>query len=81
MMMIIDVLKRSLSLLPVDLVSHDVVEIVISHETIVVKVSTGEHVFNLSISKVLADIMSNPLEFDGADLTLSQIIITALLTS
>ena len=80
-MMIIDVHKRSLSLLPVDLVGHDVVEIVISHETIVVKVSTGKHVFNLSISKVLTDIMSNPLEFDGADLTLSQIINTALLTS
>ena len=47
------------SLFPVNLVSHNVVEIVPCHETIVVKIGTAEHVFGLSLSQVLTQVMSH----------------------
>ena len=59
-------------MLPVDLVGHDVVEVVASHETIVIEVSAGEHVVELLVSQVFTKILGDLLEFKGADLALNQ---------
>ena len=69
------------SLFPVDLVGHDVVEVISHNETIVVEVSLFEHVVDLFFGKVLAQVLSDLLELQSGDLALSNKNITALLTS
>ncbi len=52
-----------LSLLPVNLVSHDVVEVISSHKSIIVQISLGENVLDFIVSQFLSQILGNLLQF------------------
>ena len=71
----------SLSLVPISLVGHDVVEIITGDKSIVIKVGFEEHVVELVFREILSQLLGNLLEFHGCDLALSYQRITALLTS
>ena len=45
--------------------SHDVVEIISCHETIVVQVGLEEHVIYLLLRKVLPQLLSHLLQLEG----------------
>ena len=71
----------SLSLVPIGLVGHDVVEIITGDKSIIVEVGFEEHVVELVFGEVLSQLLGDLLEFQGCDLALSYRIITALLAS
>jgi hypothetical protein len=55
-----------ISLFPVDLVGHDVVEVVGSDEAVVVEVGLHEDLLDFLVSEVLAEVMGDLLELvDG----------------
>jgi hypothetical protein len=58
------------SLVPIDLVGHDVVEIVGSHETIIVEVSLHEDLLNFLVSQVLSEVMGDLLQLVNSELAL-----------
>jgi hypothetical protein len=58
-------------LLPVDLVGEDVVEVVGSHETVVVEVGLHEDLLDLLVVEVLSEVLGDLLELVGGDLSLS----------
>lgn len=60
------------SLVPVDLVGHDVVEVISSHETVLVQVSFAENVIDLIFAQVLSQITGNFLEFVHSNFTLDK---------
>jgi hypothetical protein len=62
--------KGERSLFPVDLVGHDVVEVVGSHETIVIEVSLLEDLLDLLVSKVLSEVVGNLLKLVDGQFTL-----------
>ena len=59
------------SLLPVDLVGHDVVEIVSSDKSIIIKVSLGEDVVPFIVGKVLAEFLAELFQLKNGDLSLN----------
>jgi len=69
------------SLFPVDLVGHDVVKVITGDETIVIEISLVEHVVPFVLGEILAQFLSNFLEFVNGDLALHHISSTDLLTS
>ena len=69
------------SLVPVDLVGHDVVEVVGSHETVLVQVSLAENVVDLLLAQVLPKFACDLLELVGGDFALDNNISTDRLTS
>ena len=77
----LNVQEDALSLVPVDLVSHDVVEVIGSDETVLVEVSLREDVIDLLLSQVLSQILRDLLQLVGGDLALNNLKITARLTS
>jgi len=58
------------SLLPIDFVGHDVVEIVSSHETIIIKIGLNEDLIQILIVQILTQIMSDFLQLSNTDLSL-----------
>ena len=69
------------SLFPVDLVGHDVVKVITSDETIIIEISLVEHLVPFVLSKVLAQFVSDFLEFVNSDLALHHKRNTDRLTS
>jgi hypothetical protein len=59
-------------LLPIDLVGEDVVEVISSDETIVIKVSLHENLLDFLVIQVLAEVLGNLLELMGGDLSLNK---------
>ena len=55
------------SLFPVNLVSHDVVEIVSSDKSIIVQIGLGENVLNLVISQILSQFLSDLLQLQSGE--------------
>ena len=47
--------------------SHDVVEIVSSNESIIIKISLGENVLNLVIGQVLTQLLGDLLQFKNGE--------------
>ena len=60
-----------LSLIPVDLVSHDVVEIVSSHVAVVVQISSHDHALDLLSSQVLSEVLGDLGELRSVNLSLN----------
>ena len=61
--------------------SHEIVEIVGSNETIIVKVGLVENMVQLLFCEVFSEILRNFLELVDADFSLNNLICTDLLTS
>lgn len=59
------------SLIPINFVGHDVVEIVSSNETILIKISLAENVVKLFFGKILTKISGDLLQLVNSDLTLN----------
>ncbi len=58
------------SLFPVNLVGHDVVEIVSGNESIIIQIGLGENVLNFIISQVLSQFSSDLLQLQSGESTL-----------
>ncbi len=58
------------SLFPVNLVGHDVVEIVSGNESIIIQISLGENVLNFIISQVFSQFSSDLLQLQSGESTL-----------
>jgi molybdopterin-binding protein len=58
------------SLFPVNLVGHDVVEIVSGDESIIIQIGLGEDVLNFIISQVLSQFSSDLLQLQSGESTL-----------
>ena len=58
------------SLFPVNLVGHDVVEIVSGNESIIIQISLGENVLNFIISQVFSQFSSDLLQLQSCESTL-----------
>lgn len=56
--------------IPINLTSHDVIEVLKCDETIVISVCTFEHVLNFSVSHLFPQILCNSLELIPSDSTL-----------
>ena len=69
------------SLVPVDLVGHDVVKVVGHHKSIIVEVSLVENVVPLVVRKVLAQFLTHLLQLGNSYLPLNQTNNTARLMS
>ena len=69
------------SLIPIDLVSHDVVKVVGSHESVIVEVCLREDMVDLLLSQVLSQILRDLLQLVGGNLALNKVRFTARLTS
>jgi hypothetical protein len=60
---------------------EDVVEIVSSHETVIIEVSLHENLLDFLVIKVFSKILGNLLELVGGDFSLNKSNLTALLMS
>ena len=60
---------------------HDIVEIVSSHETILIEISFRKNVVQLFLAQVLSQVLSYFLELKHSDLALNYIISTDRFTS
>ena len=69
------------SLVPVDLVGHDVVEVVGSDEAVVVEVGLHEDLLDFLVSEVLAEVVGDLLELVDGEFALDYGKDTALLMS
>jgi hypothetical protein len=68
-------------LFPIDLVGEDVVEIIGSDETIIIKISLHKNLLDFLIIEVLTEVLGDLLQLVSGDLSLNHIILTALLMS
>ena len=59
------------SLVPVDLVGHDVVEVFEGDEAVVVEVCALDHGLDVLVVDVLADVLGDLFEFEAGEFTLS----------
>ena len=59
------------SLVPIDFVSHDVVEVITSDKTVVIKVSLKENVVKLIFSKVFSQFLRNFLQLGNCNFSLN----------
>ena len=57
-------------MIPVDTVSHDVVEVIGSDETVIIQVGLDEHVVQFLISQVFSQILGNFLQVIHGELAL-----------
>lgn len=55
-------IKLSFSIIPVDSVGHNVVEVISSHEAVVVQISLCKHLIELLIGHVFPEILGNFLQ-------------------
>ena len=62
--------NRAQSLFPVDLMSHDVVEIVAGHETVLIEIGLGEDVVDFVLAQLLSQLGCDFLELLHCDLSL-----------
>lgn len=69
------------SLIPINFVGHDVVEIIASHEAVLVQIGLAEDMIDLILGKVLSQLSCNLLQLVHSDLSLNKIIATDRLTS
>lgn len=60
------------SLFPIDLMGHNVVEVVGSHEAVLVKVSLAENMVDLILSKILAQLLGHFLQLMHRNLALNR---------
>jgi hypothetical protein len=67
------------SLLPVDFVREDVVEVVGCHETIVVQIRLYEDTCDFLLAQILAQLLCDLLQLVGGDPSLHKWTFTALL--
>lgn len=56
---------------PVDPVSHDVVEVVGGDETVVVQIGASEHSQELLFGDFLSEVLADPLQFVDGELLLT----------
>ena len=66
------------SLFPVNLVGHDVVEVISGYESIIVQISLGENVLNFIISQVLSQFLGDLLQLQSGESTLKLKILLRL---
>ena len=66
---------------PIDLVGEDVVEVIGSDETIIIKISLHKDLLDLLIIEVFTEVLGDLLELVSGDLSLNKINLTALLMS
>lgn len=82
MILIKDIINKwSRSLFPIDFMGEDVVEIVRVNESIIIEIGLHEHLVKILIIKVLSQIFGDLLKLQNSDLSLNNVLITALLTS
>ena len=55
------------SLIPIDLVSHNVVEVVWGNKSIIVQIGLGESVLNALIIQILSQFLGDFLQFKGGE--------------
>ena len=60
----------SLSLVPVNLMGHDVVEVLEGDKSIVVKIGSLDHVLDVLVVDVLSNILGDLLELQAGEFTL-----------
>lgn len=60
---------------------QDVVEVISGNETIVIKIGLDKNLLDFLIVQILSKILGDLLQLVGGDLSLNEIIVTALLTS
>ena len=56
--------------IPINFVGHDVIEVILGDESIVVKVSLNEDFFNFFVSHVFSEILGNFFEVKGGEFSL-----------
>ncbi len=61
---------RSFSLIPVDSVGHDVVEVFEGDETVVVEIGSFKHIFDFIVIDVFSNIFGDLFEFKAGEFTL-----------
>ena len=59
------------SFIPINSVSHDVVEIFESNESIAVQISSFDHVFNVFIGDVFSNVLGNFFKFETSEFSLN----------
>lgn len=69
------------SLIPINFVGHDVVEVIASHEAVFVEVGLAEDMVDFILGKVLSQLSSNLLQLVHSDLSLNKTKATDRLTS
>lgn len=57
-------------MIPIDTVGHNVVEVFIGNESIIIEIGFGEHVLEFLITQILAEILGDLLEFVDCELAL-----------
>ena len=61
--------------IPIHFMGHDVIEIVLSHESIIIKVSFHEYFFDFFISQVFSKILCDFLQLKNCEFSLNIISI------
>ena len=64
--------KCAASLLPINLVGHDVIEVVSSDKSIIIEVSFVENVVPFIITHVLTQLLTNFFQLQSGDFSLNQ---------
>ena len=59
-------------MLPIDLVGEDVVEVISSDETIVIKIGLNEDLLDVLVIEVLSEILGDLLQLVGGDFSLNK---------
>ena len=59
------------SLIPIDLVSHDVVEVISSDESIIIQISLSEVILDFLICQILTQLLGDLLELQGGEFSSS----------
>ena len=59
------------SIIPIDSMGHDIVEILGCHKTVIVQVRLHEHLIELLFGHILAQVMGHPLQVSNRDLATS----------
>ena len=74
-------INHSCSLIPVNAVCHDVIEVINGHKTILIQISSIKHALEFFVGQIFSQILGNFLQFVPGEFTLSRQIITARLGS
>ena len=73
--------KCAASLVPINLVGHDVVKVVTGDESILIEVSFVEYVVPFVVTHVFSELLTDLFQLQCGDFSLYQLKHTALLTS
>ena len=73
--------KCAASLLPINLVGHDVIEVVTGDESIIIEVGFVEYVVPFVVTHVFTELLTDLLQLQSGDFSLHKLKHTALLIS